>query len=165
MTNADTTNAYLQSKVFSARPEELRLLLLDGSLKFAHQAKHGLESKNPELSYEGFTQCRAIVLELMTTINAEAAGEVGEQVKGLLSFMYTELIDASREKDIARLDKVIELLEYERETWLMVMERLASEQGMPGPSAATQARAQASAGEPTAPGPNQGRAGGFSLSA
>lgn len=152
MTPADTTNAYLQSKVFSARPEELRLMLIEGALKFAHQARRGIETGDHELMYEGFTQCRAIVLELMTSIDSDAAGEVGEKVKGVLSFMYTELIQARRDKDLPRLDKVIGLLDYERETWMLAMEHLASLQGHA-------ARPAPTGGEPDRP------AGGFSLSA
>ena len=41
--------------------------------------------------------------------------------------MYKELVDASINKDIAKLDKVIGLLEYEVETWRMLMIKLADE--------------------------------------
>ncbi|MCC5823117.1 MAG: flagellar export chaperone FliS [Phycisphaerales bacterium] len=127
MSHTDTTTAYLRSKVMSASPEELRLMLLDGALRFAHQARTGLESKNYELTYSGFSQCRAIVMELINTINASANPELGEKVRSLYAFFYSELITASFDRDIPRLDKVIELLEYERETWAMLMERLVEE--------------------------------------
>lgn len=123
----DTTTTYLRSKVMSASPEELRLMLLDGALRFANQAHAGLESENFEQSYSGFTQCRAIILELSSTINDAQSPEVAERVKALYHFIYTELIAASHEKDIARLDKVIELIEFERETWVMLMEKLEAE--------------------------------------
>ena len=127
MTPQDTTTAYLRSKVMTASPEELRLMLLDGALRFAHQAAAGLESKNFELSYSGFTQCRAIILELNSSIDESKSPEIADRVKGLYNFLYTELIGASHEKDAGRVAKVIELLEYERETWAMLMERLEEE--------------------------------------
>lgn len=140
MTNPyDTTTTYLRSKVMSASPEELRLMLLDGALRFARQAEAGLESKNYELSYSGFTQCRAIVLELSSTIDEAQAPEIAERVKALYNFLYTELIGASHEKDAARLAKVIELLEFERETWAMLMERLETERRGQPESAAPRA--------------------------
>lgn len=127
MSRTDTTTAYLRSKVMSASPEELRLMLLDGALRFAHQAKTGLETKNHELCYAGFSQCRAIVMELINTINASVNPELGEKVQSLYTFFYSELVSASFERDLKKLDKVIELLEYERETWAMLMDRLAEE--------------------------------------
>lgn len=127
MSHADTTTAYLRSKVMSASPEELRLMLLDGALRFAHQARNGLELKNYEMTYSGFSQCRAIIVELMSSINDAANPELADKVKSLYGFFFSELIAASHDKDIQKLDKVIELLEYERETWTMLMDQLAAE--------------------------------------
>jgi flagellar protein FliS len=129
MSHTDTTTAYLRSKVMTASPEELRLMLLDGALRFAHQARNGLGSKNYEAAYSGFTQCRAIIMELATSMNEAAAPELTEKVKSLYTFFYSELVQASFERDVARLDKVIELLEFERETWAMLMDKLAEERG------------------------------------
>ncbi len=120
-------NAYLQSKVMSASPEELRLMLLDGSIRFAYQAKTGLEQQDHEQSYLGFSQCRDIVLELLNTIKVDPAPEIAQRVTDLYSFMYAELVRCGSERDIAGLDKIIKLLEYERETWAMLMDKLAEE--------------------------------------
>ncbi len=129
MSHTDTTTAYLRSKVMTASPEELRLMLLDGALRFAHQARNGLETKNFEMTYAGFSQCRAIIVELMTSINDAANPELAEKVKSLYGFFFSELIAASHERDIERLDKIIGLLEYERETWSLLMDKLAAERG------------------------------------
>jgi flagellar protein FliS len=137
MTDANAANAYLRTKVMSASPAELRLMLMDGAIKFASQAREGLEKKDYEQSFAGFSQCRAIVLELLTTIRPEPNPELADRVKALYTFIYRELVDASFEKDQKKLAKVIELLEYERETWAMVMERAAAEQAYG--SASTQA--------------------------
>jgi flagellar protein FliS len=120
-------NAYLRTKVLTARPEELRLLLLDGALKFASQGREGLEKKNFEQSYNGISQCRNIVLELLTTIRPEFDPEMCERVKSIYAFMYTTLVEASMERSIEKLDSVIKLLNFERETWVLLMDRLAAE--------------------------------------
>ena len=121
-------NAYLQSKVMSASPEQLRLMLLDGAVRFAYQAKNGLEQGDHEQVYLGFSQCRDIVLELLNTIKPEHAPEIAKRVSELYSFMYTELIRCGNERDADGLDKVISLLEYERETWALLMDQLSNEQ-------------------------------------
>ena len=120
-------NAYLRTKVLTASREELRLMLLDGAIKFARQGREGLAAKNYEASYNGISQCRNIVLELLTTIKPEFDPELCDRVKALYTFMYTELIEASMQKSVEKIDGVIKLLEYERETWVMLMERMAGE--------------------------------------
>jgi flagellar protein FliS len=124
---AQLANAYLRSRVMSASPEELRLMLLDGAIKFANQGKDGLERKDYEASYGGISQCRNIIFELLTTIRNDLAPELAENVKALYTFLYTHLLDASIEKNVTKVAEVIELLEYERETWVLLMKRLEEE--------------------------------------
>src|SRR5262245_58956842 len=113
--SADHANAYLRTKVLTASPEELRLMLLDGAIKFARQGRDGLAKRDFEASYNGISQARNIVLELLTTIKPQYDSETLERVKAVYVFMYTELVAASMEKNVVRLDSVIKLLEFERE--------------------------------------------------
>jgi flagellar protein FliS len=137
-------NAYLRTKVMTASREELRLLLLDGALKFAHQGREGLATKNYELSFNGISSCRNIVLELLTTIKPEHDPELCDRVKALYSFIYTHLVEASMEKNIKKLDAVIRLLSYERETWALLMEQVRAGKGAPAdPAPAKRERAGA----------------------
>ena len=124
---SNPANAYLRTKVLTASREELRLMLLDGAIKFARQGREGLAAKNYEASYNGITQCRNIVLELLTTIKPEFDPELCDRVKGLYTFLYTELVEASMKKSVEKLDGVIKILEFERETWVLLMQKLAGE--------------------------------------
>jgi flagellar secretion chaperone FliS len=124
---SNPANAYLRTKVLTASREELRLMLLDGAIKFARQGREGLAAKNYEASYNGISQCRNIVLELLTTIKPEFDPELCDRVKALYTFMYTELVEASMQKNVERIDGVIKLLEYERETWVLLMQKLAGD--------------------------------------
>lgn len=125
-------NAYLRTKVLTASPEQLRLMLLDGAVKFARQGREGLVSRNHEATFTGITQCRDIVLELMTTMKPEVDPELCGRMKALYTFMYTYLVEASMERSIEKLDKVIELLEFERETWTMLIDKLTEERASVG---------------------------------
>lgn len=122
-----TANTYLTTRVMSASPQELRLLLLEAAVKHTRQACEGLRTKNFELSYNGFTQARAIALELITGISEDADPEIADKVRAVFLFIYRELMDSSFEKNIAKAEKVVELLEYERDTWILAMERIAAE--------------------------------------
>ncbi|MFO0857968.1 MAG: flagellar export chaperone FliS [Phycisphaerales bacterium] len=124
---AKTASAYLRTRVMTASPEELRLMLLEAAVRFARQGREGMTTKNYELTFTGMSSARDIVVELLTTIRDDVAPELAANVKALYAFMYKELVDASINKDVAKLDKVIELLEYEVETWRLLMIKLADE--------------------------------------
>lgn len=120
----ESAMSYLRSQVMSATPAELRLLLLDGAIRFAHQGRQGLIDKNYEQSFEGISQCRAIVTELAVGVNRQVDPELCDRVTSVFMFMFGELTEAGLEKDPARVERVIELLEFERETWRLAMDRL-----------------------------------------
>lgn len=128
-------NPYLRTRVLTAGPEELRLLLLEGAVKFASQARDGLAAKNYEASYSGVTQCRAIILELLTTIRHDIDPDLMDKVKAIYTFLYSEITTANLEKSVPRMDKIIQLLEYETETWRLLMQKLATEKTAPNAAA------------------------------
>jgi flagellar protein FliS len=150
MTTATEANAYLRTQVLTASPEQLRLMLLDGSIRFLQQAIDGLNAKDYEASYNGITQARAIVLELATSVSAEVDRELAERVRSVYMYLYRELIDASLNRDLPRLEKAGDLLRYERDTWAMLMEKVVSERAANTADATpTDAQNMASVTEPT----------------
>ena len=126
-TPAAPVNAYLKNRVMSASPEELRLMLLDGAIKFARQGLDALNGRNFAAMSTGITQCRNIIFELLTTIKDQHDPDLAAKVRGVYTFLYTQTVEASFEKDAVKLQKVIDLLEFERDTWVMLMQKLASE--------------------------------------
>ena len=111
----------------TASPAELRQLLLDGALRFAEQAREGLETKNFEQAYEGSRQCRAILAELTSGLRPDIDRELCDRLSGLYTFLYTSLVDAMSDRDPEGLRKVVELLASERETWSLMLQKLADE--------------------------------------
>jgi flagellar protein FliS len=126
---ASTANAYLRTRVMTASREELRLLLLEGAIKFARQAREGLIGRNFEQVFSGTDNARNILMELITTIRSEPNPELADQVRALYTYMYVRLTEASFDKNLAKFDEVLKLLDYERETWIMLMDKLAAERG------------------------------------
>lgn len=120
----ESAMSYLRSQVMSASPAELRLLLLDGAIRFGLQGKQGLIDKNFEQSYEGISQCRAIITELAVGVDRKVDPDLCDRVTSLFMFMFGELTQASMDKDPDRVQNVIELLEFERETWKLAMDRV-----------------------------------------
>jgi hypothetical protein len=75
------------------------------------------------------TSCREIIFELLTTIRDDANPELASNARALYAFMYRSLVEGAHEKDDAKLGSVASLLDYERETWVMLMQKLAEERG------------------------------------
>ncbi|TVQ77458.1 MAG: flagellar export chaperone FliS [Phycisphaeraceae bacterium] len=123
----DVNNPYFRTKVLTASQEELRLLLIEGALRFARTGRDGLASKDFEKVFEGFSQARDIVSELLTGLRPDQAPEMCTNLSAIYNYIFRLLVRASLEKDLAAADEAIQRLEYERETWVMVMEKLAQE--------------------------------------
>ena len=111
----------------TAGPAELRLMLLDGALKFIGQGRQGLVDKDYEVAFSGISRCQQILAELLASLDPKHAPDLCERLTGLYTFMITRLMTASHERDPAIVDEVIKLLQFERETWLMLLDKLAKE--------------------------------------
>lgn len=152
MTAPNTSaNAYLRTKVLTAPPEELRLMLLDGAVKFCRQGRDGIATKNWEQSYNGFSKCRAILTELMTSMRPEIDPDLCMRLTGLYTYLYTQIMEASHEKHVGKADKVIELLEYERQTWALLIAKLREDKGIMDAARAQVAAEPVAAGVPADP--------------
>lgn len=144
MNPAGPKNPYLRNKILTASPEELRLMLFDGALKYAKLARKVLDPDSPagkiespaggtkpdyEQSYENVAKCQKIVLELSTSMKSDAAPEIVAKLNALYTYIYRLLVDVNMERKIEPLDEAIKLLGYERETWAMLMKKTAQERG------------------------------------
>jgi flagellar protein FliS len=127
MTTTAAANAYLRSKVLTASPEELRLMLLDAAIKFARQGRDGLANRNYEQMFNGLSQCRNIITELIVTVRPEPDPDLAEKVRSLYAYIFSQLLEASVSKSLAHCDDAIRLLDFERETWVMLMQQVAKE--------------------------------------
>jgi flagellar protein FliS len=119
-------NPYLRTKVMTASPTELRLMLYEGAIKFAQQGREALGKKDYESSYNALMRAQKIVLELSTSLNHDAAPDLCDKLSALYTFIYRKLVDANMHRQTEPLEEAIGLLEYEKETWQMLMKQLPS---------------------------------------
>ncbi|MFP4144395.1 MAG: flagellar export chaperone FliS [Phycisphaeraceae bacterium] len=151
--SATAANPYLRTKILTARPEELRLMLYDGALKFCRQGKAAIEKKDFEASYGALMRAQKIVLELNSSLKHDADPELCGRLASLYTYIYRRLVDANMTREVEIVDEAIRLIDYERETWRMLMEKIGGGRNAPAPSA------------PSAPGAPGGPVSRFSQSA
>ena len=125
--STDINNQYLRTKVLTASPEELRMLLIEGAIRFARTGRDGLAEKNFEKSFENIGQCKAIVMELLNALKPEHDEELCKKLSALYTYMYRLLTDANIQHTIEPIEEVIKLLEYDKQTWKLLMEKIVEE--------------------------------------
>ena len=123
----EQAGAYLRNRVMTAKPEELRLMLIEGAIRFSRMALDGLHQQDHEKVYDGLSQCQPILLELINALDRSHDPSLCDRLSGLYAFMYNRTIDAGSERNPDYLREVIELLEYERETWVILMQQLGDQ--------------------------------------
>ena len=138
--NPRGVNPYLKTKIMTASPEELRLMLYDGAIKFARQAKLALEQGDYETSYNNLIRAQKIVLELSTSLKHDVDPTLCDKLAALYTYIYRKLVDANMSRTMPDIDEAIKLLDYERQTWQMLMQKLAAEEGRTGNASADGAR-------------------------
>lgn len=132
---------YLKNAVMTATPEQLQLMLYDGAIRFALRGGEGIRAGDREASFNALDRAQRIVLELNSGIRADVNPELAEQMAALYSFVYRRLVDANLNQDIQAIDEAVRILRHQRETWVMLMEKIRDGEGAPAtppPAAAPQ---------------------------
>jgi flagellar protein FliS len=122
-------NPYFRTRVMTASPEELHLMLYDGAIKFCGQGREAIVAGRIEDSYSLLVKAQSIVLELLAGLKRDAAPELCGKQAALYNFIYRRLVEANLKKDADALDDAVRILTYCRETWVLVMQKLAEGRG------------------------------------
>lgn len=115
--------AYLRTKVLTASPQELRLMLYEGAIKFARQARHALGRGDSASAYAALVRAQNVVMELRHSLNHAINPELCTRLDALYSYIYVRLVEANVGRDAGAIDEAIGLLEFQRETWSMAMRK------------------------------------------
>lgn len=120
------SNEYLRNAVLTARPEQLQMMLYDGAIRFGHQAREALLKNDIETACEKLIRVQKIVTEMQNGLRPEINAELCEQLSGLYHFIYQRLLDANLHRDVKALDEAMQILEHQRETWRILLDRIGS---------------------------------------
>ena len=115
----NATKAYGNNKVLTATPAELTLMLYDGAVKFANRAVEALEKNDYENTNMNIQRCRAIIVELMSTLDFKYP--VAEDFKRMYDYIFNLLVNANMKKDMELLQRALEEIRGMRDVWKEVM--------------------------------------------
>lgn len=117
---------YNNSKVLTASPAELTLMLYEGAIKFCNIAEIAIEQKNFEKANTNIQKTQRIIDYLRQTLDMKY--QVAQDFENIYSYLARRLIEANMKKDKEILEEVNAHLRSVRDTWKEVM-RINRERG------------------------------------
>ncbi|HHZ19990.1 MAG TPA: flagellar export chaperone FliS [Firmicutes bacterium] len=107
---------YKQTRVETAGPLQLIIMLYDGAIRFTRQAAHAIEERDYEKANEYLKRAQDIIDELNFSLNLEA-GDIAKNLQQLYEFINHQLVQANVKKDAASLQSVERILVTLRSAW------------------------------------------------
>jgi len=117
---------YNNSKVLTASPAELTLMLYDGAIKFCNIAIIGIEQNDIEKAHINIKKVQKIIDEFRSTLDRKYA--VAEDFDRVYVYLLKRLLEANVKKDKEILEEVNMHLRSMRDNWKEVM-RINKENG------------------------------------
>lgn len=111
--------AYANSKIMTASPAELTLMLYDGAIKFCNIAVMGIEENDIEKAHNNIIKVERILREFRDTLDHKYP--VWEDFDRVYEYLIRRLHEANIQKDAAILEEVLRHLRTMRDTWKEVM--------------------------------------------
>ena len=122
-------NAYAQynnSKVLTASPAELTLMLYEGAIKFCNIAEAAVDQKDIPKAHQNILKVQHIIEYLRQTLDMRYA--VAEDFERIYVYLERRLVEANTKKDKEILKEINAHLHSVRDNWKDIM-RINRERG------------------------------------
>lgn len=119
MTNKNGYAAYANSKIMTASPAELTLMLYEGAIKFCNIAIVAVEKNDVEKAHNNIVKVENIIIEFQSTLDHKYP--VAKDFDNVYEYLRQRLIEANMKKDKEILEEVLVHLRTMRDTWKEVM--------------------------------------------
>lgn len=117
---------YNNSKILTASPAELTLMLYDGSIRFCNIAIDAVEHKDVAKAHKNIVKVENIIDYLRKTLDMNYA--VAHDFECMYVYLEKRLVEANMKKDKEILEEINSHLHAIRDTWKEVM-RINREKG------------------------------------
>ena len=116
--------AYNNSKILTASPAELTLMLYDGAIKFVNIAIDAIEKKDIEKAHNNIMKTERIIIEFQSTLDHKYP--VAKDFDAVYTYLIQRLRDANLKKDAEIMREVLKHLRTMRDAWKEVMAKTAN---------------------------------------
>ena len=118
------TNPYAQyqnSKILTASPAELTLMLYDGAIKFGNIAILAMHEKDVPKAHANIIKVQRIITEFRSSL--DRSYPVAQDFDNIYVYLLQRLLQANVKKDPEIMEEIIGHLRTLRETWFEVMKK------------------------------------------
>ena len=116
-------DAYLESRIESADPLQLVRLLYQGAVASVREARTHLAAGEIAARSRAISKAHAILVELTTSLNYEAGGDLSRRLAQLYDYMMRRLLEANLKQIDEPLAEVLGLLTTVGEAWDGIQEQ------------------------------------------
>jgi flagellar protein FliS len=120
-------DAYLETQVMTATPQQLQLLLIDAAIRSAQLGQKHWETGNDEAAGDALLHAQEVLSELMASVGV-AKSDISRRLAGIYIFLFRILTEAHLQRNEKKLADVIRVLMIERGTWSLVCEKFGTTQ-------------------------------------
>jgi flagellar secretion chaperone FliS len=113
---ASSPNAYRESAILTASPEQLVVMLYDGARRFLYQAAVAMQNDNIQVSHVKLRRAEAIIQHLRDTLDMDQ-GEIAARLQSIYLFCNRHLNQARVGRDPKKIEEVSALLGELRAAW------------------------------------------------
>ena len=110
---------YEKSRIMTASPGELTLMLYEGAIKFSNIAVMAIEKSDIEKAHINIRKVQRIIEEFQATLNHKYP--VSKDFDEVYSYLQRRLLEANVKKDKEIMEEVLRHLRVMRDTWKEVM--------------------------------------------
>lgn len=120
---------YQNSKIMTASPAELTLMLYEGAIKFGNIAIMAMENKDPAKAHENVVKVERIVQNFRETLDKRYP--IWEDFEKIYVYLLRRCHEANIAKNPEIMQEVVDHLRSMRDNWKEVMKSVATKQSNP----------------------------------
>lgn len=120
---------YQNSRIMTASPAELTLMLYEGAIKFGNIAIVAMENHEPAKAHENIVKVEKIIQNFRDTLDKKYP--VWEDFEKVYVYLLRRCHEANIAKDPEIMEEVVKHLRSMRDNWKEVMKKVATDKTNP----------------------------------
>jgi len=107
----------LKKEIQKASKEKLVLMLYDGAIKFAEQAKEQMKQENFEEAHNLLIRSQNIVLELLYSLDRKKGDEIADNLAKMYTWIYNKWVEGNVHHQPEKIEEGLDIVRGLREAW------------------------------------------------
>ena len=125
MRRSKTSATYLKTKIMTASPGELMVMMYNGAVNFCERAREKMLAREFSESCDLIVRAENILMELSAGLRKDVYPELVGNLARLFEFVFHRLFEANVSQDPQKLLDAVGVLTVLRDTWIEAIQKEA----------------------------------------